>query len=106
VFESPVDQDSGVDQFDAPEFSQQRVEKVRQRLEALMTDEARTWARLQTDVSYGKPYHRILAAAEKADADLIVMGVHGRNPIDMLIMGSTTNHVVRMARSAVLTLRQ
>jgi nucleotide-binding universal stress UspA family protein len=34
------------------------------------------------------------------------MGVHGRNPIDLALFGSTTNHVVRRAPCPVLTLRQ
>jgi nucleotide-binding universal stress UspA family protein len=39
-------------------------------------------------------------------AHLIVMGVHGRNPIDLLLFGSTTQHVVRAAACPVLTLRR
>ena len=33
------------------------------------------------------------------------MGVGGRNAIDLAIFGSTTQHVVRLATSLVLTLR-
>ena len=37
--------------------------------------------------------------------NVIVMGVHGRNPVDLMLFGSTTNHVVRAAGCPVLTLR-
>ena len=39
------------------------------------------------------------------DADLIVMGVHGRNVVDLALFGSTTNQVVRSASCPVLTVR-
>ena len=39
------------------------------------------------------------------DVHLIVMGVYGRNPIDLAFFGSTTNHVVRAANCPVLTLK-
>jgi nucleotide-binding universal stress UspA family protein len=57
-------------------------------------------------VSHGKSYVEILRAAAEERADLIVMGVHGRNILDMTLFGSTTNHVVREATCPVLTLRQ
>jgi nucleotide-binding universal stress UspA family protein len=33
------------------------------------------------------------------------MGVQGRNPLDVALFGSTTNHVVRAATCPVLTVR-
>jgi nucleotide-binding universal stress UspA family protein len=57
-------------------------------------------------VRHGKSYVEILRVAAEERADLIVMGVHGRNVFDMTLFGSTTNHVVREATCPVLTLRQ
>jgi len=56
-------------------------------------------------VSHGKPYVEILRVAAADRSDLIVMGVHGRNAIDVVLFGSTTNQVVRRATCPVLTLR-
>jgi nucleotide-binding universal stress UspA family protein len=53
----------------------------------------------------GRAYRQILQAAAEQHADLIVMGVQGRGALDMLFLGSTTNHVVRAAACPVLTLR-
>ena len=53
----------------------------------------------------GVAYREILRIAENDDAHLIVMGVHGRNALDMMFFGSTTNHVVRDAICPVLSLR-
>jgi nucleotide-binding universal stress UspA family protein len=80
-------------------------EDARRRLEALVTDDVRNWCRPEPVLAFGKAYQQILNAAETMHADLIVMGVHGRNPIDMMLFGSTTQHVVRKASCPVLTLR-
>jgi nucleotide-binding universal stress UspA family protein len=53
----------------------------------------------------GKPYREILKLAETTGANLIVMGIHGRNPLDRLSFGSTTLHVLRQAGCPVLTVR-
>jgi nucleotide-binding universal stress UspA family protein len=57
-------------------------------------------------VAHGKPYVEILRAADALRADLIVMGVHGRNAADLALFGSTTNQVVRQASCPVLTIRR
>lgn len=107
VFEWPSDDDLVVEQaFDVPEYRRQREEQTRQQLEALVSADERSWCQPTTMLSYGKPYERILGIAENEEADLIVMGVHGRNAIDMMLFGSTTNQVVRRAVCPVLTLRQ
>ena len=53
----------------------------------------------------GKPYVEILRVAAERQVDLIVMSVHGRNALDRLVFGSTTEHVVRRAACPVLTIR-
>jgi nucleotide-binding universal stress UspA family protein len=57
-------------------------------------------------VVHGKAYVEILRVAAEEEADLIVMGVHGRNAADLMLFGSTTNQVVRRATCPVLTLRR
>jgi nucleotide-binding universal stress UspA family protein len=57
-------------------------------------------------VLHGKPYVELLRVAADEHADLIVLGVHGRNVVDLALFGSTTNHVVRQATCPVLTLRR
>jgi len=59
-----------------------------------------------TRVVHGKPWVEILRLADSVGADLIVMGVHGRNAADVMLFGSTTNQVVRRATCPVLTLRR
>ena len=54
----------------------------------------------------GKPYVQILQAAADEKSDLIAIGVRGRNPLDMMLFGSTANQIVRQADCPVLTLRE
>ena len=106
IFEWPPDEGLLVERFDVPQFRRALEEEARTRLEALVTDDVRVWCKPTTTIAYGKPYRQILEAAEREATDLIVMGVRGRNPLDLLLFGSTTNHVVRRAACPVLTLRQ
>jgi nucleotide-binding universal stress UspA family protein len=57
-------------------------------------------------VCHGKPYVELLRLAAETGADLIVLGVHGRNILDLTLFGSTTNQLVRRATCPVLTLRR
>jgi nucleotide-binding universal stress UspA family protein len=57
-------------------------------------------------VVHGNAHVEILRVAGELTADLIVMGVHGRNAADLLLFGSTTHQIVRRASCPVLTLRR
>ncbi len=48
----------------------------------------------------------ILDYAQEIDADLIVMGTHGRRGASRLLLGSVAERVLRQARCPVLTLRE
>jgi len=56
-------------------------------------------------VMNGDPRDAILEAAKEVNADLIVMGTHGRSGISRLFMGSVAEEVVRRAPCPVLTVR-
>ncbi|HEU4927444.1 MAG TPA: universal stress protein [Vicinamibacterales bacterium] len=77
--------------------------EARTRLHALVSDGDRTTCRVSEMVREGKAYREILRLADVLDTDLIVLGVRGRGATDLVIFGSTTHHVIRAARCAVLT---
>ncbi len=56
-------------------------------------------------VAYGRPFAEIIACTRENAIDLIVMGTHGRGAIAQVLLGSTTEKVVRKAPCAVLTIR-
>ena len=76
------------------------------RLKALVPGELWDRCAIAPRVVHGKSYVEVLRVAAEGRADLIVMGVHGRNALDMMLFGSTTNQVVRRATCPVLTLRR
>jgi len=80
-------------------------EDRRTRLAAAVPGSARAYCTVETEMATGTPYREILRVAEKRSSDLIVIGIHGRNPVDILFFGSTAQHVVRQAACPVLTLR-
>jgi len=106
VFDWPADEELLVERFDTPEFRRVFEREAQARLGALLTGDEWNWCRPETKITYGKPYRQILEIAEREGADLIVMGVRGRNALDLMLFGSTANHVVRRATCPVLTLRQ
>jgi len=57
------------------------------------------------EVVTGYAAEEILAAAEKGQAGLIVMGTHGRKGIDRILFGSVAEKVVKTAKCPVLTVR-
>jgi nucleotide-binding universal stress UspA family protein len=54
----------------------------------------------------GVPWQRILAVAEQVNADLIVVGTHGRTGLRHALIGSVAERVVRHAHVPVLTIRR
>lgn len=55
------------------------------------------------EVVQGDPRETILSATD--DADLVVMGTHGRSGIEKYLLGSVTEHVVNASETPVLTVR-
>lgn len=87
------------------EFRRYEEVEARGRLESLLgsIDVHRP---TRIEIRHGKAYRELLRLAAERQADLIVIGVHGRNVIDLALFGSTTNQVVRQATCPVLTIRR
>ena len=81
-------------------------EDCRARLKEAISESMRTYCTVGTVLAVGKPYQEILRVSEGQQADLLVIGIHGRGPVDRLLFGSTAQHLVRQASCPVLTLRQ
>jgi nucleotide-binding universal stress UspA family protein len=88
------------------EFRRYSEESAQKRLDSLVPDSRRLPHRPVARLRSGKPHVEILHVAIEEQSDLVVIGVRGRNPLDMALFGSTANQVVRRARCPVLTLRQ
>ncbi len=60
---------------------------------------------VETAITHGVPYRAILDAIEEADADLVVIGTHGRTGIDRYLLGSVAEKLVRTSPVPVMTVR-
>jgi nucleotide-binding universal stress UspA family protein len=54
------------------------------------------------EVHHGNPLVEILAAAERIDADLIVMGTHSKGPLKYAFLGSVAEKVLRKCHRPML----
>jgi nucleotide-binding universal stress UspA family protein len=88
-----------------PEYVQESEQQIMQKMQGLVPHSMGEWFRPTMRIAHGKAYREILTIATEDRSDLIVLGVHGRNALDMMLFGSTTNQVVRRATCPVLTLR-
>lgn len=87
-----------------PEFGDVRlIEESKRQLKSL-ADSLPEFS-VETQLLVGAPGPSIVAAAQQCQADLIVMGTHGRTGISRLIMGSVAEYVHRHAPCPVLTIK-
>jgi nucleotide-binding universal stress UspA family protein len=101
---SPVMSQLPKEQADAlSAFRRYSEESARHRLESLLPQSS-TAVPAVARIRNGTAWSEILDVARDEHSDLIVIGVRGRNPVDMTLFGSTTNQVVRAAFCPVLTL--
>jgi len=56
-------------------------------------------------VVIGVPFAEIIRTAREKNADLIVIGTHGRTGVDHMLFGSTAEKVVRKSSCPVLSVR-
>ncbi len=81
------------------------VEAGRERLLALVKNRVGQRLRTETLVRLGRAHSEIPDTAKALSADLIVMGTHGYTGLKHVLLGSTTERVVRHAPCPVLSVR-
>ncbi|MFI5307391.1 MAG: universal stress protein [Polyangiales bacterium] len=85
------------------------IGKIRQQLaeelEGLAGTSRKEGIKTETLVVEGVPYQSIVDHANEWNANLIVMGTHGRTGISHVLTGSVAERVVRLSRCPVLVTR-
>jgi nucleotide-binding universal stress UspA family protein len=79
-------------------------EAITQRMEELRASHSNLYIEYVLAES-DRPADEIVRVAEDMDADLIVMGTHGRTGLSRALMGSVAEAVVRQAPCQVITVR-
>jgi nucleotide-binding universal stress UspA family protein len=78
---------------------------ARQRLDAIATPLRRAGFEVSTLAVTGDVAEQILALASEIDADVLVVGTHGRKGLSHLLLGSVAEKVVRGASVPVVCVR-
>ncbi len=78
---------------------------AREELDKLAAEARGRGVRVRSLVAQGKPSVEIIRAAREENADMIVLGTHGKGVLDQALFGSTTERVVRKAPCPVLSVR-
>jgi nucleotide-binding universal stress UspA family protein len=103
---------AGAGGIEGPVYTPGELETLRE-AEARTGDDILTEAAAVVPAGYdvhrqtidGDPGVAICDAAEELDADLVVVGNHGRNALARLVLGSTSTYVVHHCRKPVLVVR-
>jgi nucleotide-binding universal stress UspA family protein len=72
------------------------------RLESLVPAEARNWCDVKTSCLAGRPHEELVKYAVLHAVDLIILGIRGRGLVETLLLGSTTDRVIRRVICPVL----
>jgi nucleotide-binding universal stress UspA family protein len=82
---------------------------IRDRLTKQLSDFASSidtkGVRIEAKLFDGVPYVEITRAARDLNADLVIIGTHGRTGLAHLLLGSVAERVVRTSEVPVLTIR-
>lgn len=75
---------------------------LRDFVDTTLSVHAQRQAKIHIDVQVGEASTAILQAAQRGESDLIVMGTHGLGGFRKLVLGSTTERVLRGTQTALL----
>ena len=90
--------------FSLPELVERLEQSAKTRLAELMSSRASTVSMIPVGRT-GVAFVEIVRYAREQQADLLVIGTHGRGPIAHMFLGSVSEKVVRTAPCPVLTVR-
>jgi universal stress protein A len=74
-------------------------------LERIVKEDVQEGVLVEQVLAFGMPSDCVIAQARKENVDLIILGTHGRTGISRLLMGSTTESVIRHAARPVLVVK-
>lgn len=86
-----------------PQNLQAETQEAEHKLRQPIPPDSLDWCTVKTAVQPGMAYREILKLAQQDQTDLIILGVRGRNAVDLAIFGSTTHRVLQLSPCPVLT---
>jgi nucleotide-binding universal stress UspA family protein len=84
------------------ENAERIVSATREKIQSLFPEES---LNLTTEILIGSPENKIVEVANRMKADLVVVGSHGYNRLERILLGSVSDSVVHHAPCSVLVVR-
>lgn len=78
-------------------------DQLNEKMSQMIPEESVVWCQPKTVLLAGRPYEEIIKYSLLNSIDLIVLGIRGRNLIEVLMTGSTTDRVSRQGPCPVLS---
>lgn len=79
---------------------------IEKKLDEMASDERCQGVTVSWSVAFSSPYKKIAVKADSDGYDLIIMGSHGRQGRQKLMLGSTTDKVIQHASALVLIIKE
>jgi len=86
-------------------LERQALEEAQDRMKSVTDKLTRMNYSCQTKIGMGDPAFAILEQTKASQADIILMGTHGRGGFSRFLMGSVSNSVLHQAPCPVLIIR-
>ena len=88
----------------------ERINQLRdlleKKLDTMVPDASRDWCTAKTALLDGEPYIVLMNYAKEQEMDMIVLGIRGHTLLEKLLVGSTTDRLIRHSPIPVLAVRQ
>lgn len=86
----------------AKENAEKILSRTKVKIQSLFPNESFA---ITTEILIGSPENKIVEAANRMKADLIVVGSHGYNRLERILLGSVSDSVVHHAPCSVMVIR-
>ncbi len=77
---------------------------IKVKLNSLVPEDAEGQTKIKTELLSGKPYAELVQYADKNGIDLISLGIRGHGMVEELLVGSTTDRVIRQSPCPVMSI--
>ncbi len=81
------------------------MKKAHEKLEDLLESDFLEGIKVSEAVKFERAFEGIIKSSKKHDVDLVVMGSHGASGFQELVVGSTTEKIVRTSEAPVLVIK-
>ena len=100
-----VESNVAIPDYSDEELLRRKKKHVMQQFETFIRKQKIENIALSTEVDVGNPVEKILEAIKKFKVDLVVMGTHGRTGINLALVGSVAEKIVRLSPVPVTTVK-